>query len=152
MCRQETPWSWGAGANLCSGASPHTWRRIMMEGSSKLNGWYIFIIHDVQFISLTIPVWLRRIVQQERYGVLTLVNTTGADTGEYTCYPLYCEGTDCRKEYDKAVKVFVFFPGEVKQLYGCLHVHFSEPPPPYFTCQLDRKPHLSYHQSAVSSH
>ncbi|KAL7394976.1 hypothetical protein ABVT39_008118 [Epinephelus coioides] len=51
-----------------------------------------------------------RIVQQDRYGALTLVNTTGADTGEYTCYPMYCEDSDCRKEYDKAVKVFVFFP------------------------------------------
>ncbi|XP_030002271.1 platelet-derived growth factor receptor-like protein [Sphaeramia orbicularis] len=51
-----------------------------------------------------------KIVQNERYGALTLVNTTGADTGEYTCYPMYCEDTDCRKEYDKAVKVFVFFP------------------------------------------
>ncbi|KAM3612762.1 uncharacterized protein V6R79_014074 [Siganus canaliculatus] len=51
-----------------------------------------------------------RIVQNERYGGLTLVNTTGADTGEYTCYPMYCEDTDCRREYDKAVKVFVFFP------------------------------------------
>ncbi|KAK5865020.1 hypothetical protein PBY51_016216 [Eleginops maclovinus] len=50
------------------------------------------------------------IVQQARYGVLTLVNTTGADTGEFSCYPMYCEDTDCRKEYDKAVKVFVFFP------------------------------------------
>lgn len=55
-----------------------------------------------------------RIVQNERYGVLTLVNSTGADTGEYTCYPMYCEDTDCRKEYDKAVKVFVFFPGTIK--------------------------------------
>ncbi|XP_026213630.1 platelet-derived growth factor receptor-like protein [Anabas testudineus] len=51
-----------------------------------------------------------RIVQHERYGALTLVNTTGADTGQYTCYPMYCEDTDCRKEYGKAVKVFVFFP------------------------------------------
>ncbi|XP_023139868.1 platelet-derived growth factor receptor-like protein [Amphiprion ocellaris] len=51
-----------------------------------------------------------RIVQHERYGTLTLVNSTGADTGEYTCYPMYCEDTDCRKEYNKAVKVFVFFP------------------------------------------
>lgn len=50
------------------------------------------------------------IVQHERYGVLTLVNSTGADTGEYTCFPMYCEDTDCRREYDKAVKVFVFFP------------------------------------------
>ena len=57
------------------------------------------------------------IVQQERYGMLTLVNTTGADTGEYTCYPMYCEDRDCRKEYDKAVKVFVFFPGTMTNLY-----------------------------------
>lgn len=52
-----------------------------------------------------------RTVQQERYGVLRVVNSTGADTGEYACYPLYCEDTDCRREYDKAAKVFVFFPG-----------------------------------------
>ncbi|XP_037531862.1 platelet-derived growth factor receptor-like protein [Nematolebias whitei] len=51
-----------------------------------------------------------RIVQQERYNVLTLVNTTGADTGEYICYPMFCEDQDCRKEYNKAAKVFIFFP------------------------------------------
>ncbi|KAG7517582.1 platelet-derived growth factor receptor [Solea senegalensis] len=51
-----------------------------------------------------------RTVQHERYGALTLVNTTGADTGEYTCYPMYCEDTDCRKVYDKAITVFIFFP------------------------------------------
>ncbi|XP_066526007.1 platelet-derived growth factor receptor-like protein [Hoplias malabaricus] len=51
-----------------------------------------------------------RMVQHARYGTLTLVNTTGADTGEYTCFPMYCEDTECRKEYDKAVKVFIFFP------------------------------------------
>ncbi|XP_034038049.1 platelet-derived growth factor receptor-like protein [Thalassophryne amazonica] len=49
-------------------------------------------------------------VQNDRYGVLALVNSTGADTGEYTCYPMYCEDTDCRREYDKAARVFVFFP------------------------------------------
>ncbi|KAM9741794.1 platelet-derived growth factor receptor-like protein [Menidia menidia] len=51
-----------------------------------------------------------KIVQHERYGTLTLVNTTGADTGEYACYQMYCEDTDCRREHNKAVKVFVFFP------------------------------------------
>ncbi|XP_061582191.1 platelet-derived growth factor receptor-like protein [Cololabis saira] len=49
-------------------------------------------------------------VQHQRYSVLTLVNTTGADTGEYTCYPMYCEDTECRKEYNKAIRVFIFFP------------------------------------------
>lgn len=51
-----------------------------------------------------------RIAQHQRYSTLTLSNSTGADTGEYTCFPMYCEDTDCRKEYDKAVKVFIFFP------------------------------------------
>ncbi|XP_056294767.1 platelet-derived growth factor receptor-like protein [Pseudoliparis swirei] len=51
-----------------------------------------------------------RLVQHERYGALTLVNSTGADTGRYTCYPSTCEDTDCRKDYDGAVSVFVFFP------------------------------------------
>lgn len=49
-------------------------------------------------------------VQHDRYGTLIVANATGADTGEYTCYPLYCEDTQCRREYDKAAKVFVFFP------------------------------------------
>uniref|UniRef100_H3CUC1 Platelet-derived growth factor receptor-like protein n=1 Tax=Tetraodon nigroviridis TaxID=99883 RepID=H3CUC1_TETNG len=49
-------------------------------------------------------------VQQERYGVLRVVNSTGADTGEYACYPLRCEDAGCRREHDKAAKVFVFFP------------------------------------------
>ncbi|XP_051716946.1 platelet-derived growth factor receptor-like protein [Ctenopharyngodon idella] len=50
-----------------------------------------------------------RTVQHERYGTLTLANATAADTGEYTCYPMYCEDKDCRKQYDKGVKVFIFF-------------------------------------------
>lgn len=49
-----------------------------------------------------------RTVQHQRYGTLGLVNSTAADTGEYTCYPMYCEDTDCRRDYDRAVKVFVF--------------------------------------------
>ncbi|XP_061089971.1 platelet-derived growth factor receptor-like protein [Conger conger] len=51
-----------------------------------------------------------RMIQHEKYGVLILANSTGADTGEYTCYPMLCEEGDCRKDYDRAVKVFVFFP------------------------------------------
>ncbi|XP_026879704.2 platelet-derived growth factor receptor-like protein isoform X1 [Electrophorus electricus] len=51
-----------------------------------------------------------RMVQHKQYGMLILANSTGADTGEYTCYPMHCEDTDCRKEYEKAVKVFIFFP------------------------------------------
>ncbi|TNN30959.1 Platelet-derived growth factor receptor-like protein [Liparis tanakae] len=51
-----------------------------------------------------------RLVQHERYGALTLLNSTGADTGRYTCYPATCEDADCRRHYDGAASVFVFFP------------------------------------------
>ncbi|XP_027019288.2 platelet-derived growth factor receptor-like protein [Tachysurus fulvidraco] len=51
-----------------------------------------------------------RTLQHERYGALILVNSSGADTGAYICYPLYCVDSDCRKEYDKALNVFIFFP------------------------------------------
>lgn len=66
-----------------------------------------------------------RTVQQERYGILRVVNSTGADTGEYACYPLRCEGTDCRREYDKAAKVFVFFPGTKPMRIFILHLLLS---------------------------
>lgn len=69
------------------------------------------------YIALFVCLFIYRMAQHERYGVLTLVNSTGADTGEFTCFPMYCEDADCRREYDKAVKVFVFFPGTMNKLY-----------------------------------
>ncbi|XP_023675303.1 platelet-derived growth factor receptor-like protein [Paramormyrops kingsleyae] len=57
-----------------------------------------------------------RITHHERHGTLMLANSTGADTGEYTCYPMYCEDKDCRKEYDKAVRVFIFF-SDLRELF-----------------------------------
>lgn len=102
---------------------------------------------------------LCRIAQHERYGVLTLVNTTGADTGDYTCFPMYCEDTDCRKEYDKAVKVFVFFPGTMNKLfidaYTCTYQNCN--PLLYFTARLIGSlftftRYLIYRQYAISSH
>ncbi|KAI7801688.1 putative platelet-derived growth factor receptor-like protein-like, partial [Triplophysa rosa] len=67
-------------------------------------------------VQWTVPAYLQeddegrlRMVQHERYGTLILANATVPDTGEYICYPMYCEDKECRKEYDKAVKVFIFF-------------------------------------------
>lgn len=79
--------------------------------------WNDNICRRVSTLSDSLLFRLCSIVQHERYGGLTLVNSTGADTGEYTCFPMYCEDTDCRKEYDKAVKVFVFFPGTINKLF-----------------------------------
>uniref|UniRef100_A0A3Q2QFG2 Platelet-derived growth factor receptor-like protein n=1 Tax=Fundulus heteroclitus TaxID=8078 RepID=A0A3Q2QFG2_FUNHE len=64
------------------------------------------------------------IVQQERFGLLTLVNTTVADTGEYSCYPMYCEDRDCRREYSKAISVFIFFP-DPRELFVPSSSHYE---------------------------
>ncbi|XP_054889961.1 platelet-derived growth factor receptor-like protein [Poeciliopsis prolifica] len=64
------------------------------------------------------------IVQQERFSLLTLVNTTVADTGEYACYPMYCEDKDCRREYNKAIKVFIFFP-DPRELFTPSSSHYE---------------------------
>ncbi|TRZ02996.1 hypothetical protein DNTS_002093 [Danionella cerebrum] len=50
-----------------------------------------------------------RMVQHERYGTLRVENSTAADTGGFTCFPMYCEEKDCRKLFDKALGVFIFF-------------------------------------------
>ncbi|MGH0168770.1 UNVERIFIED_CONTAM: hypothetical protein FKN15_055756, partial [Acipenser sinensis] len=54
-----------------------------------------------------------RVIQHLKYSSLVLVNSTGADTGEYICYPMYCEDSDCRREYDRAAKTFIFFSDPV---------------------------------------
>lgn len=122
VCRQETHWAWGVGANLWSGVSPPTWTR-MKEGLCKIHvleslawWWRHKGKCKSQFL---LYVFVFRIVQQERFSLLTLVNTTVADTGEYACYPMYCEDRDCRKEYNKAIKVFIFFPGMIFILKHC---------------------------------
>lgn len=56
--------------------------------------------------------FLVRVIQHLKYSSLVLVNSTGADTGEYICYPMYCEDSDCRREYDRAAKTFIFFSGK----------------------------------------
>uniref|UniRef100_A0AAY4D6C0 Platelet-derived growth factor receptor-like protein n=1 Tax=Denticeps clupeoides TaxID=299321 RepID=A0AAY4D6C0_9TELE len=72
-------------------------------------------------------------IQRIRYGTLILANTTGADTGEFTCYPMYCEDSECRKEYDKAVQVFIFFsdPRELfvpsSEYYEVIHLRTNRP-------------------------
>ena len=39
--------------------------------------------------------------QHERYGQLTLVNSTAADTGEFSCWGQLCTGYVCRKDEAK---------------------------------------------------
>ncbi|ELK08858.1 Platelet-derived growth factor receptor-like protein [Pteropus alecto] len=47
--------------------------------------------------------------QNERYGQLTLVNSTAADTGEFSCWGQLCNGYICRKDEAKMGSTYIFF-------------------------------------------
>ncbi|XP_006834580.1 PREDICTED: platelet-derived growth factor receptor-like protein [Chrysochloris asiatica] len=47
--------------------------------------------------------------QHERYGQLTLVNSTAADTGEFSCWLQLCSGYICTKDEAKTGSTYIFF-------------------------------------------
>lgn len=47
--------------------------------------------------------------QHARYGQLTLINSTAADTGEFSCWGQLCEGYVCRKDETKTGSTYIFF-------------------------------------------
>ncbi|XP_041050197.1 platelet-derived growth factor receptor-like protein [Carcharodon carcharias] len=49
------------------------------------------------------------ITHRKRHSQLVVVNSTGADTGEYSCWALDCDTETCRKEDSKTGSTYVFF-------------------------------------------
>ncbi|TKC41796.1 hypothetical protein EI555_020397 [Monodon monoceros] len=47
--------------------------------------------------------------QHERYGQLTLVNSTAADTGEFSCWGQLCNGYICRRDEAKTGSTYIIF-------------------------------------------
>nr|XP_058905429.1 platelet-derived growth factor receptor-like protein isoform X4 [Kogia breviceps] len=47
--------------------------------------------------------------QHERYGQLTLVNSTAADTGEFSCWGQLCDGYICRRDEAKTGSTYIIF-------------------------------------------
>ncbi|XP_045142503.1 platelet-derived growth factor receptor-like protein [Echinops telfairi] len=47
--------------------------------------------------------------QHERYGQLALVNSTAADTGEFSCWGQLCNGSICRKDEAQTGSTYIFF-------------------------------------------
>lgn len=47
--------------------------------------------------------------QNERYGQLTLVNSTAADTGEFSCWERVCSGYICRRDEARTGSTYIFF-------------------------------------------
>lgn len=44
-----------------------------------------------------------------RFSQLTVANSTGADTGEYSCWALDCDAETCRRDDSKTGSTYVFF-------------------------------------------
>ncbi|KAH0509932.1 Platelet-derived growth factor receptor-like protein [Microtus ochrogaster] len=47
--------------------------------------------------------------QNERYGQLTLANSTSADTGEFSCWGQLCNGYICRRDETRTGSTYIFF-------------------------------------------
>ncbi|XP_053144752.1 platelet-derived growth factor receptor-like protein [Hemicordylus capensis] len=50
-----------------------------------------------------------RIKHFEKHSQLIVINTTAADTGEYSCWSFQCRDSECRDGEDRLGKTFVFF-------------------------------------------
>ncbi|XP_067851894.1 platelet-derived growth factor receptor-like protein [Heptranchias perlo] len=46
---------------------------------------------------------------REKFSQLIVANSTGADTGEYSCWALDCDAQTCRKDDSKTGSTYVFF-------------------------------------------
>ncbi|OWK00241.1 PDGFRL, partial [Cervus elaphus hippelaphus] len=62
--------------------------------------------------------------QHERYGQLTLVNSTAADTGEFSCWGQLCTGYVCRRDEAKTGSTYIFFT-EKGELFVPSPSHFD---------------------------
>ncbi|XP_067899141.1 platelet-derived growth factor receptor-like protein [Heterodontus francisci] len=49
------------------------------------------------------------ITHRQRFSQLLVANSTGADTGEYSCWALDCDTETCRKDDSKTGSTYVFF-------------------------------------------
>uniref|UniRef100_A0A8C8RHL5 Platelet-derived growth factor receptor-like protein n=1 Tax=Pelusios castaneus TaxID=367368 RepID=A0A8C8RHL5_9SAUR len=57
------------------------------------------------------------IKQLDRYGQLILANSTAADTGEYSCWLLLCNGYNCKKDESKTGSTYIFFFTDKEELF-----------------------------------
>ncbi|XP_063776904.1 platelet-derived growth factor receptor-like protein [Pseudophryne corroboree] len=49
------------------------------------------------------------IKQLDRYGQLILMNSSAADTGEFSCWAQLCDSAGCRKDESKVGSTYIFF-------------------------------------------
>lgn len=69
---------------------------------NKIDWGYPSVLHTFKDSRLSIK-------QNEKYSQLTLVNTSAADTGEFSCWSKSCDRPECRKDESKTSSTYIFF-------------------------------------------
>lgn len=64
------------------------------------------------------------IKQHERYGQLILTSPSAADTGEYSCWVLLCDGHECEKDVDTISATYIYFTDK-DELFVPSAIHFE---------------------------
>lgn len=64
------------------------------------------------------------IKQHERYSQLILTSPSAADTGEYSCWVLLCDGQECEKDVDSISATYIYFTDK-DELFVPSAIHFE---------------------------
>ncbi|KAG7461839.1 hypothetical protein MATL_G00195320 [Megalops atlanticus] len=64
------------------------------------------------------------IKQQDKYSQLILTSPSAADTGEYGCWVVLCDGTECEKDPDRTSATYIYFTDK-DELFVPSAIHFE---------------------------
>ncbi|KAJ8383120.1 hypothetical protein SKAU_G00038980 [Synaphobranchus kaupii] len=64
------------------------------------------------------------ISQQDKYSQLILTSPSAADTGEYSCWAVLCDGAECEKDTDRVSAAYIYFTDK-EQLFVPSPIHFE---------------------------
>ncbi|KAJ8269696.1 hypothetical protein COCON_G00123030 [Conger conger] len=64
------------------------------------------------------------IVQQDKFSQLILTSPSAADTGEYSCWAVLCDGAECEKDVDRSSASYLYFTDK-DELFVPSPIHFE---------------------------
>ncbi|KAI1883526.1 hypothetical protein AGOR_G00232460 [Albula goreensis] len=64
------------------------------------------------------------IKQQDKYSQLILTAPSAADTGEYSCWAILCDGVECEKDMDRVSSTYIYFTDK-DELFVPSAIHFE---------------------------
>ncbi|MCI4380020.1 hypothetical protein PGIGA_G00235120 [Pangasianodon gigas] len=62
--------------------------------------------------------------QNEKFSQLTLTSPSAADTGEYSCWVILCDGDECEKDPDRTSTTYIYFTDK-DELFVPSLIHFE---------------------------